>query len=78
VLAYERPSRFTYRLLSGLPVRDHVGEVTLSPEAGGTRISYRIETSPTVPLAGAGLVAAMRLAIGRLLAGVAAEAERRA
>ena len=30
VLTYEEPSRFSYKLLSGLPVRDHVGTVELT------------------------------------------------
>ena len=30
VLAYEEPNRFSYKLLSGLPVRDHVGTVELT------------------------------------------------
>ena len=32
VLTYEAPSRFSYTLLSGLPVRDHVGTVELTPQ----------------------------------------------
>lgn len=66
VLAYRRPQLFTYELLSGLPVRDHVG----------TRMTYAIETTPTVPVVGFAVVGAMRLAISRLMAGVAREAER--
>ena len=34
VLTYEEPSRFSYKLLSGLPVRDHVGTVELTPHGG--------------------------------------------
>ncbi|CAN5250995.1 hypothetical protein BH09ACT12_BH09ACT12_06890 [soil metagenome] len=30
---FERPTRFVYRLVSGLPVRDHVGTVQAA-EAG--------------------------------------------
>jgi uncharacterized protein YndB with AHSA1/START domain len=77
VLEYERPRRFAYRLLSGLPVRDHVGTVTLLPVDDGTEMAYRIETTPTVPLTGPALVTALRLAITALMAGVAREAERR-
>ena len=32
VIAYEPPSRFSYKVLSGLPVRDHVGTVELTAE----------------------------------------------
>lgn len=78
VLAYEAPRRFTYRLLSGLPARDHVGTVTLTPEGEGTKIAYEIETTPTIrPLAPL-ILAGMKIGIGRLMVGVAAEAEKRA
>jgi uncharacterized protein YndB with AHSA1/START domain len=77
VIAYEPPSLFAYRLLSGLPLRDHVGTVRIEPAAGGSRIDYRIETTPTVPLAGPLLVGGLRLGTARLLGWVAGEAERR-
>src|SRR5215207_664625 len=52
VLAYEAPTRFSYKLLSGLPVRDHVGTVELSPSGEGTRVVYAVRTTPTLPLVG--------------------------
>jgi uncharacterized protein YndB with AHSA1/START domain len=76
-IAYKRPSRFSYKVLSGLPVRDHVGTASLEPSGSGTRITYAVRTTPTVPIAGALVVRAIRQAIGQLLNGVAAEAERR-
>ncbi len=78
VLAYEPPSRFSYRLLSGLPVRDHVGTVELSPEGEGTRLVYAVRTIPTVPLVGFAVVAVLKQAIKGLADGVVAESERRA
>ena len=88
VVAYREPELFAYRLLSGLPLRDHTGTVRFEPigtagggagSAGGagTRMSYTIETTPVVPLSGPAVVAGARLAIGRLMAAVGAEAERR-
>ena len=76
-IVYERPSRFSYKVLSGLPVRDHVGTASLEPRGSGTRITYAVHTTPTVPVAGGVVVGAIKLAIGQLLNGVAAEAERR-
>jgi uncharacterized protein YndB with AHSA1/START domain len=38
VIAYEAPSRFSYKVLSGLPVRDHVGTVELTEEDGRTKM----------------------------------------
>lgn len=78
VLVYESPSRFSYRLLSGAPVRDHVGTVLLTPTDGGTTVTYAVRTMPTLPLVGGAVVAVTRQAIKQLLNGISAEAERRA
>jgi uncharacterized protein YndB with AHSA1/START domain len=77
-IAYERPGRFSYTVLSGLPVRDHVGTVLLEPAGEGTKVTYAVRTTPTVPVAGALVVAAVKRGITQLLNGVSAEAERRA
>jgi uncharacterized protein YndB with AHSA1/START domain len=78
VLTYESPTRFSYTLLSGLPVRDHVGTVELTPQDGGTKMTYAVRTIPTVPLVGAAVVGAVKLGVKQLINGVSAEAERRA
>lgn len=78
VLTYEEPRRFSYTVLSGLPVRDHVGTVELTPQEGGTKLTYAVRTIPTVPLVGAVVVGAVKLGVRQLIDGVSAEAERRA
>jgi uncharacterized protein YndB with AHSA1/START domain len=78
VLTYEEPKRFSYKLLSGLPVRDHVGTVELSAHGEGTRMTYAVRTMPTVPLVGAAVVGVVKLGVKQLIDGVSAEAERRA
>jgi len=78
VIAYEAPTRFSYTVLSGLPVRDHVGTVQLSDEGGSTKVVYAVRTQPTVPVVGGLVVAAIKQAIRGLVDGVAAESERRA
>ncbi len=78
VIGYERPRRFSYSVLSGLPVRDHVGAVELTPQGGGTKVVYAVRTFPTLPFVGGAIVAITKLAVGRLLEGVALESERRA
>lgn len=78
VIAYERPWRFSYKILSGLPVRDHVGTVELEAADGGTEITYAVKTTPTLPLAGPVFMAVLKKAIKDLMAGVAKESERRA
>lgn len=77
VIAYEHPSRFSYKILSGLPVRDHVGTVELSPKDGGTEITYALKTTPTIPLAGPIFMAILKKAIRDLIAGVSKESESR-
>lgn len=77
VIAYESPRRFSYTVLSGLPVRDHVGTVELSEEGGRTKMVYAVRTHPTVPVVGFAVVAAVKQAIKGLIDGVAKESERR-
>lgn len=78
VLTYERPRRFSYRLLSGAPLRDHVGTVELTPHGGGTRIVYAVRAMPTLPLVGAAVAAAARQAVKQLVEGIVTESQRRA
>jgi uncharacterized protein YndB with AHSA1/START domain len=79
ITVYERPTRFAYKILSGAPVRDHLGQVTLEPIAGGTLVTYRIDATPAVPVVGRAFVGLLKAAvIPALLRGVKREAERRA
>lgn len=78
VLSYEPPTRFSYRLLSGAPVRDHVGTVALEPNEGGTKMTYAVRTIPTLPVVGGAVVAVVKQAIRSLVKGIASESERRA
>ena len=79
VIAYEAPSRFSYKVLSGLPVRDHIGTVELSEDAGGTtKMVYAVRTQPTLPVVGFAVVAAIKQAVKGLVDGVVEESERRA
>ena len=77
VIAFDRPHLFTYEILSGLPVRDHIGTVTVDAAGSGSLMSYRIETTPTIPLSGPASSPRSRSAIGRLMAAVQQEAESR-
>jgi len=78
VVAYERPGRFSYKVLSGAPIRDHLGTAVLAAEGTGTRLTYSVRMMPTVPLGGRLVVAVVKRGIEQLLNGVTAEAERRA
>jgi uncharacterized protein YndB with AHSA1/START domain len=77
-IIYEPATRFSYTLLSGLPVRDHVGTVELRPQDGGTAVVYAVRTQPTLPLAGGAVLALVKQGVKALLDGVAKESERRA
>lgn len=77
-IVYERPTRFSYKLLSGLPVRDHVGTVSLEADGSGTKVTYAVRTNPTLPVVGGVVVAVVKQGVTQLLNGVSAEAERRA
>jgi uncharacterized protein YndB with AHSA1/START domain len=78
VIAFVPPSRFSYKMLSGAPARDHVGTVSLEPAGTGTRITYAVRTIPTIPIAGGAVVAIVKQAIKQLLNGIVKESERRA
>jgi uncharacterized protein YndB with AHSA1/START domain len=78
IVAFEPPRRLSYRMLSGAPVKDHVGTIELEPAGDGTRMSYVLHTTPKVPGSGLLVVPVMRAVVGGISAGIAAEAERRA
>jgi uncharacterized protein YndB with AHSA1/START domain len=78
VVVYERPSRFSYKVLSGLPLRDHLGTVSLEPSDGGTKVTYALKAIPTVPFAGKVVMLGLERAVTELLNGVVSESERRA
>jgi uncharacterized protein YndB with AHSA1/START domain len=78
VLVYEPGKRFSYKLLSGLPVRDHVGTVELTANGGATTVVYAVRTTPTLPLVGGAVIAVVKIGVKQLFGGVAKESERRA
>ncbi len=77
-IVYEEPSRFSYKLLSGAPLRDHVGTVELTPLERGTKVTYAVRTTPTLPLIGGVAVAVAKFGVKQLVDGIVAESERRA
>lgn len=78
VIAYEPDERFSYKLISGLPVRDHVGTVKLTAVGAGTEMIYAVRTHPTVPVVGPVIVAVVKQAVKGLVDGIVKESERRA
>ncbi len=49
VTAFEPPRRLRYRLVAGLPIRDHTGEVRFEANDAGTRLVWSIRFRPLVP-----------------------------
>jgi hypothetical protein len=78
VTVFEPPHRFTYKMLSGVPVRSHVGTVELTRQGAGTLLIWQIDSVPKLPLPAALWAALVRPAIQMLLSGVKKKAEVRA
>ena len=75
VTVFEPPSRFSYKLLSGMPLRDYNATITLTDAGdGGTDITWRSQFEPKYPLTG-GL---FRRALGRFIKDAAQRLAREA
>jgi uncharacterized protein YndB with AHSA1/START domain len=77
IIDYERPSRYAYKLLSGAPVRDHVGTVELREAGTGTEVTWHLRSTPKIPGLELLLGPVLKKVIGDLLKGGIAAAERR-
>lgn len=77
VTLYEPPGRFAYRLLSGLPVEHHTGEVLLAGAGNGTAITYTVESRCRLPVPDRLWGLLVRPVIQQLLKAVVKESERR-
>ena len=78
VTEFAAPNRFAYKVISGAPVRSHVGTVTLTETPGGTQVEYTMDAVPRIPLPDKLITAGLRGLITMLLRGVTKEAESRA
>jgi hypothetical protein len=78
VTAFEPPDRLGYRMLSGLPLRDYQGQVTLTDSPEGTEIHWRTEFDAKIPGTGGLLRRQLDSFIADAAKRVAREAERRA
>jgi hypothetical protein len=77
VTVFEPPSRFGYKLLSGLPLRDYNATIALTEAAGGgTEIAWRSQFDPKIPLTGAFFRRALQRFIQDTAERLAREAER--
>ena len=78
IIDYQRPSRYAYKMLSGAPVRDHVGTVELREAGPGTEVSWHLRSTPKIPGLNWLLSPVLKRVIGELLKGAVKAAEGRA
>lgn len=52
VIAFEPPTRMVYRLVEGVPIRNHRGEVCFSPSPVGTHVEWTVRFDPLIPFTG--------------------------
>ena len=76
IIDYERPVRYAYKMLSGAPVRDHVGTVELSEAGTGTTVRWHLRSTPKIPGLDRVLSPVLKRVIGELLNGGIKSAER--
>jgi|SRR4051812_4853197 hypothetical protein len=72
ITGVDEPTRLTYRLLSGIPVRDYVGETILTGGDTATDILWTVNMTPRWP----GTTLAVRRVVRALANGLAGQAER--
>ncbi len=73
IIGFEPPRRLRYKLLSRLPFRDYVGEVTVEPDGTGSPLS--IETSFRARIPGSQVFGPIAIRLGTY--GAARLAEKR-
>lgn len=78
IIEYEQPTRYAYKLLSGAPVRDHVGTVELRESGTGTEVTWHLRSTPKIPGLHLLLAPVLKRVINELLKGGVAAAERHA
>lgn len=71
ILDFEPPKRMTYRVIrGGPPMKNHLGEVVLTPDAGGTRLVWRCRFDSKIPGLGGLLKLLLTRVFNNALAGL--------
>ena len=78
IIEYQRPKRYAYKMVSGAPVRDHVGTVELREAGTGTEVSWHLRSTPKIPGLDWLLSPVLKRVIGELFNGAINAAEGRA
>src|SRR3984885_8150114 len=76
IVSYQGPSGYAYKLISGAPVRDHVGTVSLREAGTGTEATWHLRSTPKISGLGLLLGPVLKKVIGDLFKGAIATAER--
>jgi uncharacterized protein YndB with AHSA1/START domain len=45
IIEYQRPTRYAYKMLSGAPIRDHIGTIELREAGTGTEVSWHLRST---------------------------------
>lgn len=75
VVGYEPPGFFAYKALSGLPVREHLGEVRLREVGGATEMTYTVSFTALVPRTEPVVGLMLKQGIKQIVGGVAKRVE---
>ena len=75
IIEYQRPNGYAYKLVSGAPVRDHVGTIELREAGTGTAVSWHLRSTPKIPGSNWLLSAVLHRVIAELLKGAVKAAE---
>ena len=78
ILAGQPPGRHSYTILSGMPVKNHRGDVRFDDRPGGSQITWDISFDSRIPLLGGLLRRIMESIIAKSASALAVEGERRA
>jgi catechol 2,3-dioxygenase-like lactoylglutathione lyase family enzyme len=71
IVAWHPPNGYAYRLVSGAPLADHHGELSVSAEGSGACVRWAVRFRSRVPLAGPIIAAQLQRRLSRALAGLA-------
>ncbi|MBF6456961.1 SRPBCC family protein [Nocardia cyriacigeorgica] len=61
--------RMEYKIVKGAPVKRHVGIVTFADAPGGTRVTYTMESEPSLPVPAKVLEAGLKVLISQFING---------
>jgi uncharacterized protein YndB with AHSA1/START domain len=75
ITAFKPGERLEYTLVEGAPIRDHAGDVVLTPDGEGTRITWTVRFRPLIPGTGWLLERLLRKGLEQSLEGLRQMAE---